>query len=120
MIKIGIIGAGRLGSFHADKVAAHSDTEFVGVVDPCDTARHAIAQKHGVPAFQSFDELLPLADAVIIASPTFLHYGLGGVCLHAGKHVLMEKPMCASLSEGRKLVDLAKQRGLVLQVGHVE
>jgi predicted dehydrogenase len=120
MPKIGIIGAGRLGSFHADKVAAHPGVELVGVADPCDIARNNIAKKHGVKAFPSFDEMLPMVDAVIIASPTFLHFGLGEACLQEGKHVLMEKPMTASLSEGRKLVELAKQHKLVLQVGHVE
>jgi predicted dehydrogenase len=120
MLKIGIIGAGRLGSFHADKVAAHPGTELVGIADPSDTTRKTLAQKHGVQAFTSFDEMLLLVDAVIIAAPTFLHFGLGNACLHAGKHVLMEKPMCASLAEGRTLVELAKKRGLVLQVGHVE
>jgi predicted dehydrogenase len=120
MLKIGIIGAGRLGSFHADKAAASPFVELVGVADPCDFARNGLAQKHNVKAFDSFDDMLPMVDAVIIASPTFLHFGLGSACLQAGKHVLMEKPMCASLSEGRKLVELAKQHGLVLQVGHVE
>ena len=120
MLKIGIIGAGRLGSFHADKVAAHAGVELVGVADPCENARKSLAQKHGIPSFDSFDEMLPTVDAVIIASPTSLHYGLGSACLQAGKHVLMEKPMCASLAEGRKLVATAQQEGLVLQVGHVE
>ena len=120
MLKIGIIGAGRLGSFHADKVSAHAGVELAGVADPCEAARNGLAKKHGVPAFDSFDDLLPKVDAVIIASPTFLHYGLGSACLQAGKHVLMEKPMCASLSEGRKLVATAQQNGLILQVGHVE
>jgi len=120
MLKIGIIGAGRLGSFHADKVAAHPAVELVGVADPSHTARNTLAQKHNVRAFDSFDEMLPSVDAVIVASPTFLHFGIGSVCLQAGKHVLMEKPMCASLAEGRKLVALAAQQGLVLQVGHVE
>ena len=120
MLKIGIIGAGRLGSFHADKVAAHAGVELAGVADPCKTARNGLAEKHGIPSFDSFDDLLPKVDAVIIASPTFLHYGLGSACLQAGKHVLMEKPMCASLDEGRKLVATAQQNGLILQVGHVE
>ena len=120
MLKIGIIGAGRLGSFHADKVAAHPDAELVGIADPSNVARNCLAKKHGIQTFNSFDDMLPLVDAVIIASPTFLHFGLGSACLQAGKHVLMEKPMCASLTEGRKLVDLAKKNGLTLQVGHVE
>ena len=120
MLKIGIIGAGRLGSFHADKVAAHAGVELVGVADPCEVARKNLAQKHDVQAYETFDDMLPTVDAVIIASPTFLHYELGSASLLAGKHVLMEKPMCASLSEGRKLVELARQHGLTLQVGHVE
>jgi len=120
MLKLGIIGAGRLGSFHADKAVAHPGVELVGIADPSDTARNSLAKKHGVQTFTAFDEMLPMVDAVVIASPTFLHFGLGNACLQEGKHVLMEKPMCASLAEGRQLVDLAKQRGLILQVGHVE
>ena len=120
MLKLGIIGAGRLGSFHADKAATHPGVELIGIVDPSSTARNKLAKKHRIQAFDSFDDMLPLVDAVVIASPTFLHFGLGSICLQAGKHVLMEKPMCATLAEGRKLVELAKQRGLVLQVGHVE
>ena len=120
MLKIGIIGAGRLGSFHAEKVAARADTKLIGVADPCETARKNLSQKLGVQAFDSFEGMLPMVDAVIIASPTFLHYEHGSVSLQAGKHVLVEKPMCASLAEGRKLVELARQQGLVLQVGHVE
>ena len=120
MLKIGIIGAGRLGSFHTDKAAAHPGVELVGVADPSYTARNALAKKHNVRAFDAFDEMLPSVDAVIIASPTFLHFGIGSACLQAGKHVLMEKPLCASLTESRKLVELAAQHRLVLQVGHVE
>jgi len=120
MLKLGIIGAGRLGTFHADKAALHSEVELVGIADPCDTARNSLARKHGAHAFSMFDHMLPMVDAVIIASPTYLHYELGNACLLANKHVLMEKPLCASLAEGRKLVELSKKRGLVLQVGHVE
>ena len=120
MLKLGIIGAGRLGSFHADKVAVSPLAELVAVADLCDTARNTLAKKHDIQAFESFEEILPLVDAVIIASPTVLHFEHGITCLQAGKHVLMEKPMCASLAESRMLIDLAKQRKLVLQVGHVE
>ncbi|MDR0520879.1 MAG: Gfo/Idh/MocA family oxidoreductase [Planctomycetaceae bacterium] len=120
MLKIGIIGAGRLGSFHANKAAAHGSVELVGIADPNDAARKKIAEKHRIKTFASFDDMLPLTDAVIIAAPTFLHYGLGSACLAAGKHVLMEKPMTGSLADGRKLVELAQKRNLVLQAGHVE
>ena len=120
MLKLGIIGAGRLGSFHAEKAAAHPGVELVGVCDPSTVARNTLAKKLSVQAFDSFDDMLPLVDAVVIAAPTFLHFGLGCACFQAGKHVLMEKPMCASLAEARQLVELAKVHKLVLQVGHVE
>ncbi len=120
MIKLGIIGAGRLGSFHADKAAAHASVGFVGVADPSEAARNQVAAKHGVQAFATLDELLPAVDAVVIAAPTFLHYKLGMPCLRQGKHVLMEKPMCASWNEAQHLVDAAERSHAVLMVGHTE
>ncbi|GHT12864.1 NADH-dependent dehydrogenase [Planctomycetales bacterium] len=120
MLKLGIIGTGRLGSFHAEKAQANPNVELVGVADSSITARQKIAKKLGVQAFASFDDMLPEVDAVVIASPTFLHYSIGSVALLAGKHVLMEKPMCSNLREARKLVATAQKQRVVLQVGHVE
>ncbi len=120
MIKLGIIGAGRLGSFHADKAAAHDSVELVGVMDTSETARNTIADKHGVQAHASVETLLPAVDAVVIAAPTMLHYALGMPCLRQGKHVLMEKPMCASWSEAQQLVAAAERSHAVFMVGHVE
>lgn len=120
MIKLGIIGAGRLGSFHADKAAAHEKVELVGVADPSESARKKIAEKHRIREFADLEELLPVVDAVVIAAPTFLHYELGMPCLRQGRHVLMEKPMCASWSEARNLVAAAQRSNVVFMVGHVE
>ncbi|MDR3181432.1 MAG: Gfo/Idh/MocA family oxidoreductase [Planctomycetaceae bacterium] len=120
MLKLGIIGTGRLGSFHAEKAAANPDVELVGVADPSVTARNLIAKKFGVEAFASFDTLLPKTDAVIIASPTFLHYSIASIAIQSGKHVLLEKPMCGTLPDARKLVDMARRNKTVLQAGHVE
>lgn len=120
MIKLGIIGAGRLGSFHADKAAAHPAVELVGVTDPLENARNTLAEKHGIKGYDSPDKLVAAVDAVVIAAPTFLHAELGGPCLQRGRHVLMEKPMCSSWSEAQKLVDAAGRSNVVFQVGHVE
>jgi predicted dehydrogenase len=120
MLKLGIIGAGRLGSFHADKAAAHSNVDLVGIADPSVPARTSLAEKHGIRAFASADDLLPLVDAVVIASPTSIHYEHGIACLEARKHVLLEKPMTDSLFDAQKLVDAARRYKVVLQVGHVE
>jgi len=120
MLKLGIIGTGRLGSFHADKAAAHPDVELVAVWDPVESSRKALAAKHNVAGCATLDELFPLVDAVVIAAPTFAHHGLGIRCLLQHKHVLMEKPMCTSTDEAEVLVHAALKAKVVFQVGHVE
>ena len=120
MIKLGIIGAGRLGSFHADKAAAHEKVELVGVMDPSEPARKKLAEKHRIREFSKLEELIPIVDAVVVAAPTFLHYELGMPCLRQGRHVLMEKPMCSSWSEAQNLVEAARRSNAVFMVGHVE
>jgi len=119
-MKLGIIGTGRLGSFHADKAVAHPNIELAAVMDPSENSRKTLAAKHNVPDCATPDELFPLVDAVVIAAPTSTHYELGIRCLQRGLHVLMEKPMCASLSEAERLVEAAEESNVVLQVGHVE
>jgi len=119
-MKLGIIGCGRLGSFHADKAAAHTDVKLVAVADPSESSRKALAAKHHLIDCATPKELFPLVDAVVIAAPTSAHYELGIRCLQHGLHVLMEKPMCASLSEAEQLVDAAFKANVVFQVGHVE
>jgi predicted dehydrogenase len=120
MLKLGIIGAGRLGSFHADKAATHKKVELVGVVDPSEQARKKLAEKYHIQEFADLGEIIPLVDAVVIASPTLYHYKLGEQCLRNSLHVLMEKPMCSSWNDAEKLAKAAHQAGVVFQIGHVE
>ncbi|MCL2303826.1 MAG: Gfo/Idh/MocA family oxidoreductase [Planctomycetaceae bacterium] len=120
MLKLGVIGAGRLGSFHADKAAKHSGVQFVGISDSCEERRKELAVKHGIADYASSTELLRHVDAVVIAAPTQFHHSLGKEALEAGVHVLMEKPLAVSEWEAQELVQLAGDRKRVLQVGHVE
>ena len=120
MLKLGIIGAGRLGSFHADKAVTHPGVELIAAMDPSESSRKALAAKHNVIDCEALDELFPLVDAVVIAAPTSAHYELGIRCLRRGLHVLMEKPMCASRFEAEQLVGAALKANVVFQVGHVE
>jgi predicted dehydrogenase len=120
MLKLGIVGAGRLGGFHAEKAANHGGIKLVAVTDPSETARNALAQKHNIYSCPTLEELIPLADAAVIASPTIHHYELGESCLQHGLHVLMEKPICDSWDKAQKLVENAKRANVVFQVGHVE
>jgi predicted dehydrogenase len=119
-VKVGVIGVGYLGRFHAEKYAVHPDVSLIGVVD-ADHGRCAeIAKKLNTRAFHDPKELLGQVDAVSIVVPTVLHYGVAKMFLEQGVHVLLEKPMTVTLDQADELIKLASRKGLVLQVGHIE
>jgi len=119
-LRTAVVGTGYLGRFHAQKYAALDACELVAVCDP-DAARGAeIAAEVGTRALADHRELAGICDAVSIASPTRSHFAVARDCLERGLHVLVEKPMTASVDEARTLVRLAADRNLVLQVGHLE
>jgi predicted dehydrogenase len=119
-LKTAVIGAGRLGGFHASKLVGLPQVDLVAVVDPLPAGRNRVAAECNVQALPDHHELLGQVDAVVIAAPTCLHHQLALEFLEAGAHVLVEKPLCATLDEAEELVQAAQRRGLVLQVGHVE
>jgi predicted dehydrogenase len=118
-LRVGVAGVGHFGRYHAQKAASGSRSILAGIHDT-DPARAAhVAAELGVPAL-SFPQLLAASDAVVIAAPAGLHHALGMAALDAGHHVLMEKPLAATLAEADALIARAAARGVVLQVGHVE
>lgn len=119
-IRIGVIGCGRLGGFHADKVAARSDAVLAAVCDPFEPNRTKVAQKHAVPAFATYEAFWNEVDAVIVASPSILHEQIGINALNAGKHLLMEKPLAVTAEEAKRLTAAAAAKNLILTAGHVE
>lgn len=115
-----VIGVGYLGRFHAQKYAALANAELVGVAD-ADPARAAqVAAEVGCKPFTAFEDLLGRVDAVSIAVPTLQHHQVAKAFLSRGIHVLMEKPITATLEEARELNAIAKANGALLQVGHLE
>lgn len=119
-VRLGIIGAGRLGGFHASKAAANPEVELVGVADVCEANRRRVASMFNACECESIPDLLSRVDAVVVAAPSVLHATIGQEVLRAGKHLLMEKPLATDGEAALKLADMAKKRGLVMQVGHVE
>jgi predicted dehydrogenase len=119
-LRCAVVGAGYLGRFHAQKYAALSDCELVGIADPAPEARARLEAELGVAAHADYRELLGRVDAVSVATPTSLHHAVARDFLAAGAHVLVEKPITATAAEARELIALAAARGLVLQVGHLE
>lgn len=119
-IRTGVIGVGRLGRFHAQKHAANERAELVGVYDADPARAEQVAKEVHCKAYTDLDALLAEVQAVSCAAPTTLHHDVGLHILEAGRHLLMEKPIAATSSEARALVDTADRRDLVLQVGHIE
>ena len=119
-LRTAVVGTGYLGRFHAQKYAALDGCELVAVCDP-DAARGAeIAGEVGTRALSDHRALEGACDAVSIASPTRSHFAVARDCLERGLHVLVEKPMTTTADEARTLIELAAERNLVLQVGHLE
>jgi len=119
-LKCAVIGTGYLGKFHAEKYASLPDCELVAVVDINKEAALAVAEKHGAKALTDYQVLLGEVDAVSIVVPTTLHHLVSKDFLDAGAHVLVEKPITVTVAEADELITIAKQKNLILQVGHLE
>ncbi len=119
-LNIAVIGAGRLGGFHAQKLARNDQFELIAVVDPIAENRNRVAAECRTTARADYRDLLDVLDAAVIAAPTKLHHKLALEFLNRGIHLLVEKPICSSVSEADELVAAASRGNVVLQVGHVE
>jgi len=119
-LRVGVVGVGYLGKFHARIYAGLPDVELVGVVDANpDTATRIAAEYHS-RAFERPEDLLGKVDAVSIVVPTIYHLDVARPFLENGVHMLMEKPIAPSFEDGQKLVELAERAGVTFQVGHLE
>jgi UDP-N-acetylglucosamine 3-dehydrogenase len=120
-LRVGVIGAGVMGSNHARVLAGLPDTTLVGVVDPLPAHRARATELTGCRTFAVLDELLAEGvDAVTIAAPTHLHHEVALACIARNIHILVEKPIAPSVEEGREIVAAARHAGVTLMVGHVE
>lgn len=119
-LRVGVVGVGYLGRFHAQKYAALPGAHLVAVVDTSATRASDIAAECHTSALTDYHALFDHIDCVSIAVPTQFHYPVAREFLLHGVDVLVEKPMAATAAEGRDLVDLAMRQGRVLQVGHLE
>src|SRR5690349_14112964 len=118
-LRVGIAGAGHFGRYHALKVAASDRAKLAGIYDIDVERAKTVGWEAGAPS-TAFEPLLAACDALIVASPAETHHALAAAALRAGKHVLVEKPIAATLDEAGELKTLAEQGGVVLQVGHLE
>lgn len=119
-IAVGVVGVGYAGRYHAEKYAASKKATLIGVADINRDRAMEVGQKLGVASISDYRELFGRVRCVSVAVPTRLHYQVARDFLAAGIDVLVEKPMAATIEEGKQLVELARDQRLVLQVGHLE
>jgi len=120
-IKVGVIGVGSMGKNHVRSYAALKHIcNFVGIYDIEQARSEEIAKSYGVKSFKSLDDLMEEVDAVNIATPTSTHYVIALEALKKGLHILLEKPITATIEEAQHLLKVAKKRNLIIQVGHIE
>ncbi len=120
MLKVGVIGAGHLGKFHLNNWNTIDNVELIGFYDPDKNNATAVSQQYQLRSFNSAEELIEACDAVDIVAPTTFHFELCEAAIKKSKHVFVEKPLANTMDEARKLVKLAKEANIKLQVGHVE
>lgn len=114
-LRVGVVGHGYFGAFHARHYAANPNVDLVGIADPrpgLDVGGQRLVRDHR--------QLIGLVDAVSIAAPTALHHGVASDFIAAGVHVLVEKPLADTSDRARDLADRADLAGVVLRVGHIE
>lgn len=119
-VRIGVIGVGNMGQHHTRVLSLLKDVELIGIADIDRERGIDTASKYQIQFFHDYQAMLPHVDAVCVAVPTRLHHAVGMTCLQAGIHVLIEKPIAASIAEAESLVNTAAQQQCILQVGHIE
>jgi predicted dehydrogenase len=119
-IKSAVIGVGYLGRFHAQKYKLLENTDLIAVCDINQEACDAVAKELDVPGYIDYKDILSKVDAVSIAATTNRHYEIAKDCLNHGIHVLIEKPFTETVTQAEELIELADEKKLKLQIGHLE
>jgi predicted dehydrogenase len=119
-LKIGVIGTGHLGKLHTKMFQQISDSDLVGIYDSNPDNLSGVSKEYNVKAFTSIPEMMAEVDAVSIAVTTSEHFNVAVQCLENNKHIFIEKPITSLIGEGEKLVRMAADKKLIIQVGHIE
>ncbi len=119
-VRTAVVGTGYFGRFHANHYNKNPDAKLVGVVDANPERANAVAAEFGVEAFTDYRQIFDKVDAVSIAVPTQFHFDVARDLIEAGLHVNIEKPITETVEGAQTITKMAKERGTVLQVGHIE
>ena len=120
MVKVALIGAGKMGISHLSILGAHPNVEVVGISDTSKMVTDVFKKYSAFPCFSDYEDMLEKArpEAVFVAVPTKFHASMVKKVLENGNHVFAEKPLCLTPEEGKQLVEIAAHKNLVNQVGY--
>jgi len=119
-VKIGVVGVGHLGDHHSRIISHLPEAELIGVVDIDHEKAQRAAGKYNTRYFEKLEDLLAETDAINLVVPTTVHYPLALMILERGKNLLIEKPITETVPQAEEIINLARRRNLILQVGHIE
>ena len=119
-VRIGVIGVGHLGQHHVKHYKTLDNVELIGVFDIDRERSLEISKKFEVKVFDNLNSILEEVDALSIVTNTEYHYKIAEKCLKSKKHVFIEKPITAMIEEADKLLSMAEQNRVLIQVGHIE
>ena len=119
-LRVGVVGVGYLGQFHAEKYSKMSDVELVGIVDINQSRAEAVARKLNTTIYTEHQALFGKVDAVSIAVPTPSHFVIARDFLKNNVDILIEKPITQTIEEADELIRLSESKNLMVQVGHLE
>jgi predicted dehydrogenase len=119
-IRCGVAGVGSLGQHHARIYASLPNVEFMGIFEPNDVRAAEICARYGCRRYLTLEELGAACDAVSVVVPTDRHAAVALPLLAQGCHLLIEKPICASLAEAEQVLAAAQEHDRIVQVGHIE
>lgn len=119
-VKTGVIGCGKMGSFHAKKLKEIGESKLIGLFDLDQERAKALASELKVNHYESYELLLKDVEAVVVATPTHAHLEVAKDCIMSGKHILIEKPIAQTTEQAQVLVELIKDKGIKSTVGMIE
>ncbi|MCX8023427.1 MAG: Gfo/Idh/MocA family oxidoreductase [Syntrophorhabdaceae bacterium] len=119
-LRVGLIGAGHMGRIHLKKLSCMEGVEISGILDIDKATAEELSSAFNCPLCSELGEIINNSDGVIIATPTETHFEFARLCLENGINTFIEKPIASTVDEARELVKLSEQKGLILQIGHLE
>ncbi len=119
-LRICLIGAGYMGRIHLEKLSKLEHIQISGIVDIDNSLGSSLSETYNIPFFNDFHDVAGISDAVVISSPTDTHYEMARYFMENRIHVFIEKPVARNTEEALSLVNIAKDKGIILQIGHLE